>query len=262
MSLGFSEGKRGRGYWKFNNSLLEDQAYTQLVTEKITDIKTQYAAGPYLLDKIQDIPGQNLQLTINDQLFFEVLLMEIRGLSISYSVKKKKDRLEEEDVLEKDIHRLEKELNSNPNSDLEKELIEKHTLLQDFRGIKLHGQMIRSRINMIAYGEKPSKFFLNLEKRRNVEKTMTSITLDNGIIVNKPTEIMEETKKCYSKLYSNQDHVLDQDDIQDTLKNLEIQGLEDCTMKKLEGPLTSEEVTESLKKMKNGKAPGSDGFTI
>ena len=34
---------------------------------------------------IQDIDNSDLQFKINDQLFFETLLMEIRGKTISYS---------------------------------------------------------------------------------------------------------------------------------------------------------------------------------
>jgi hypothetical protein len=42
----------------------------------------QYAALIYNRDKIQEIDDNELQLTINVQLFMEMLLLEIRGKTI------------------------------------------------------------------------------------------------------------------------------------------------------------------------------------
>ena len=42
------------------------------------------------MDTLNDIPNSELQLTITDQLFLDVLIMEIRKTVLGYSVKKKK----------------------------------------------------------------------------------------------------------------------------------------------------------------------------
>ena len=65
--------------WKFNNSLLYEKDYRKIVRENIIDLKKQYAALIYNRDKIQEIDDNELQLTINVQLFLEMLLLEIRG---------------------------------------------------------------------------------------------------------------------------------------------------------------------------------------
>jgi hypothetical protein len=65
--------------WKFNNSLLYEKDYSKIVREKIIDLKKQYAALIYNRDKIQEIDDNELQLTINVQLFLEMLLLEIQG---------------------------------------------------------------------------------------------------------------------------------------------------------------------------------------
>jgi hypothetical protein len=46
--------------------------------------KKQYAALIYNRDKIKEIDDNELQLTINVQLFLEMLLLEIRGKTISF----------------------------------------------------------------------------------------------------------------------------------------------------------------------------------
>lgn len=76
--------------WKHNNSLLKELAYLNLINSKIDDVKRQYAISIYNKDKINDIPNEEIQLTINDQLFLDTLLMELRGKSISYASFRKK----------------------------------------------------------------------------------------------------------------------------------------------------------------------------
>ena len=76
---------KGKGLWKFNNSLLYEKDYSKIVRVKIIDLKKQYAALIYNRDKIQEIDDNELQLTINVQLFLEMLLLEIRGKTISFA---------------------------------------------------------------------------------------------------------------------------------------------------------------------------------
>ena len=66
--------------WKFNNSLLSDREYVNIVKSVISQVKEQY--------RIED---EN-ECVIDDQLFLEVLLMEIRGKTISYSSDIKKEK--------------------------------------------------------------------------------------------------------------------------------------------------------------------------
>ena len=82
---------------KFNNSLLHDKDYINQIKQLIIETKRRYAADIQLYEgTIEEIPNDQLQLSINDQLFLEVLLMEIRGNSISYAsfVKNKYENLE------------------------------------------------------------------------------------------------------------------------------------------------------------------------
>jgi hypothetical protein len=40
----FNPFNKGKGLWKFNNSLLYEKDYSKIVREKIIDLKKQYAA--------------------------------------------------------------------------------------------------------------------------------------------------------------------------------------------------------------------------
>jgi len=77
-------------YWKFNSSLLKDKNCVKEINETIKKTTEQYSCLVYNLKNLEKIPYNEIQFTISDQLFLDVLLMEIRSTIISYSVKKKK----------------------------------------------------------------------------------------------------------------------------------------------------------------------------
>ena len=160
LTLEMANIKHGKGFWKFNNLHLKDLEYIRKVKEKINEVKIQYAVTPYNLDYVDQVPASDLQLKINDQLFLEVLLMEIRGETIKYASKKKRVNIERESSLEKDIKLLEEELtNSNSNSDLLENINAKNRELEEIRQEKIKGVMLRSRARWVEHGEKPTRYF-------------------------------------------------------------------------------------------------------
>ena len=72
LDLKILSEKRGPGLWKFNNSLVEDNEYVELIEENYTAI----------LEKYSDLK--------DDRLKWELIKMEIRQLTISYSKHKEK----------------------------------------------------------------------------------------------------------------------------------------------------------------------------
>ncbi|KAJ8026875.1 hypothetical protein HOLleu_31834 [Holothuria leucospilota] len=193
----------GKGFWKFNNSLLEDEAYQKIVKNVIDETITEYACLPYNIDKLLSIPRNMVDFNINDQLFFETLLMNIRGKTISYSSFKKKSEIKREVYLLNEIDRVHSIYSDNIYlreycDSLEKEL-------QHLREKKLKGSFIRSRVEWVDEGEKPSKFFLNLEKRNHVSKLICHLTNDDNEQIFDQDGIQEETYNFYKKLYSSND---------------------------------------------------------
>ena len=57
----------------------------------------------YNIDQAKTVPDEEIQFSINDQLFLEVLLMELRGQSISYASYKNKQKHNREKELIKCI---------------------------------------------------------------------------------------------------------------------------------------------------------------
>ena len=99
VNLEFSEPIERRTFWKFNNSLLHDVAYVQKVKEEITKTKEEYTTNTSEQNEGETMNEPNMGY----QLFLEVLLMKIRGMTIQYAARKKKKNLEEMESLEKEI---------------------------------------------------------------------------------------------------------------------------------------------------------------
>ena len=81
LKLNSPDNKRGPGLWKFNNSLLDDEGYVTLIRENYSSISEKYS-------------GQE-----DKRLKWELVKMELRGLTIPYAKNKAKNiRRKEKDL--------------------------------------------------------------------------------------------------------------------------------------------------------------------
>ena len=258
MKVNMSLFKRGKGIWKFNCSLLEDPKYIEKINSLIESVKQEYCVPVYNLENVSLIPNNDIYFTLSDSQFLEVLLIKIRGETIKYSSIKKKVQCTRESEIMAAIESLE---NSSivHNANL---LEEKKQELQELREEKLKGNYIRSRIQWLREGEKPSKFFCSLERRNYLEKTIKKIEKQNGDILTKQEDILSEVRDFYQDLFKNNDSDLD-DLTEQKLDEIIHEKISKLTLdesNELEGPLSLTELNNSLRAMKNGKCPGVDGF--
>ena len=130
--------------------------------------------------------------------------------------------------------------------------------LETFRQQKVKGEMVRARVNWLKDGEKPTKFFCNLENRNFIEKTMKKMQLPDGSVIFEQKEVLNHIGKFYSKLFENKDSNLDFEKLNKILKNLNIPQVS-CS--DLGAPVTVEELGAVLKQCKHNKTPGMDGVT-
>jgi len=80
LKLNSPNNKRGPGLWKFNNSLLVDEGYVALIRENYSSISEKYSRQE---DK---------------RLKWELVKMELRGLTIRYAKNKANIRRKERDL--------------------------------------------------------------------------------------------------------------------------------------------------------------------
>ena len=113
----------------------------------LSETKAQYALLIYNRENLCNIPDSEIQFIVNDQLFLETLLLEIRAKTLSYSSFKKK----EQDKLEKNLIAEIKILEEKNNPSLHS-LTEKQHELEEIRIERLRGSLIRSRSKWIDEG--------------------------------------------------------------------------------------------------------------
>lgn len=120
--------------------------------------------------------------------------------------------------------------------------------------------MIRSRARWIEEGEKPSKYFCNLESRNYLNKTIKKIELEGTGTIYEQTEILDEVKIYYETLYKSADSSLVNINLEEMFLNSNNPKMDTNTSKGLEKDIEEREVLNVLKHMKNNKSPGSDGY--
>ena len=257
LSLIFNKVPKSKTFWKFNNSLLRNQDYAKEIKNTILNIKSQYAASPYNLDNIDRVENESYHPTINPQLFFEIILLEIRSKTIAFSTYLKKQEVDKVKELESEIYLLDK---LDPNGNFET-IKEKQGELNILREKRLEGSMIRAKARWIEQGEKPSSYFFSLENRNFVSKRMITLIKDDGSEINDFKDISKEVGYFYKNLYSDRENELDSIELDDILLE-DTPKLNENESNLLEGPITLQEAANTLSKMKNNKSPGSSGFTV
>ena len=85
-----SHFKRGTGTWKLNTSLLKDKDYVSLINNCIKEEHVKYAVPVYSFDFLEKCCPRDLCLSLEPDMFLEVLLLRIRGETIKYATLKKK----------------------------------------------------------------------------------------------------------------------------------------------------------------------------
>ena len=234
-------------------SLLTHSGYVKLINDAIMMVKKQYAVPVYDLENLASVSDTDINFLIMDDAFLEALLLKMRGDTIKYASKLKKERQAKEQYLMAEIDQLEK----NESTCNAEAITLKKEELQHLCESQMHGQMIRSRVQNLFLYEKPTREFCNLEKFKFIKKTVKKNTLNDKTVLTNQKEILDQIRTFYARLYENNENDLKDCDW-DTLNYQQNKLILDSLS--IEGPLTIIEIGTALKGMKHNKTPGLDGF--
>ena len=250
-----SESNRGKGYWKFNSQLLFEDRYIEKVKQCIRHTIEEYMESGNIEQK------ESIEFRISNQLFWEILKMKIRSISLEYSSIRAKTIKEKRKALEKEILLLESKVNASGKAEDAKLLEEKNQELQNSRSKYVEGLILRSKATWYEMGEKNSEYFCKLEKRNFVNKTISELIDSDGNHFTDQSLILAEQVNYFANLYksktSSEGQAFFYEDLflKHNIKLTNTQN-ESCI-----GCLKLQECSEALRNMKNKKSPGSDGFT-
>lgn len=257
INILITRNNKGRGFWKFNNSLLKDNEYTNEIRTCIKNTIHKYSRVNV------NVEPDNERFTINDKLLFEMLKMEIRGKTIAFSSAKRKNIEKNERLLEEKINMDYEQYLKSPSENNLNELTKSQERLKTIRETKIEGIILRSKANWQLNGERNSKYFLHLENKHYQDKLIPMLITDAGKEVNEIDDILEVQKKYYKKLYTSRKPLLDEECEKSFFPNAgKGRVLSENEALSMEQDISVEECFTFLKNMKKNKSPGSDGYTV
>ena len=157
--------------------------------------------------------------------------MELRAKTMSYSKKKRVQVKNCEIVLQHNLDELDYKICND--SDLNPHILDQYEAEKnEFNSLyELKGKeaIFRSKVKWVEQGEKPAKYFFNLEKKNYVMKTLPQIKLDNGEITSDMKKINKQIDVYFSETYKSKltDVPLSEQELglNDFIQNLEIPRL-------------------------------------
>jgi hypothetical protein len=203
--------------------------------------------------------------TANAGLKWDVIKMEIRSSTVCYSKlksKKNKDNIQEVILRNNELSKL---IDEQPSEEILKEYEATKLEIEYYNNEKANGVLLRSKCNMIEMGEKNTKYFLNLEKQNYKNKCITKLINDKEEIIEDEKQILEYEAKFYKSLYSDpqlkEKNINKADEANETFLDVNTPKIKEDEKQWCERDIDLEEIGNALKGLKNGKSPGTDGFT-
>ena len=189
-------GHCGHDHLWTNNQALCD--YTDRSRgQKPNGVRRQNALSAYSCS----VFPHSIQLTIGNILFYETLIMMLRGETVRFSKEKAKRIRETEANLEKQIVQAEQNLlASGHQDDLIKVELLKNQLVESRRHI-IDGLIVRSRVAWHEKGERNTNYFLSLEMRNSTRNSIQYIQ-DGDKMLHNNAEILDNFSNIYQSKYS------------------------------------------------------------
>ena len=221
----------GKGYWKLNTKLLENPEYTEHIQKTIQNT----------VDEVS--------IYVNKRQLWDFCKVRIKEESIKWSITRSKNLKNEKNEIEKELIAIEDQIsNSSDNKILQQLNCQKENLRSrqnEMYTIEAEGAYIRARARWVEEGEKNTKYFLNLEKRRQTNNRISCVRDEKGNNYYKSKDILHEGAKFYKRLYSKQDIAIT--DIDEYLKGINLYNiLSDIDANQCEGKISEGECSNII----------------
>ena len=235
LKLSLSQLKHGPGTWKMNASVIDSDIFVKSFTSMWKD-------------------WQNQKNNYNIYTWWDLGKKKIKELTIWCASKLKADKNSYKSFLEKSLNleheKLDKDINLIKN--LEESL--KSIMYKEVEGAK-----IRSRLQWVEEGEKPTNFFHNLEKCNAKNKTWTKILNKENQIVNNTNEIINVQVDFYKNLYTSEGSKEAEREFFGKYINKKVS---DKSYEVLDKEIEMQDIFNAIKNMKSNSSPGPDGIVI
>ena len=180
---------RGRGYWKLNNSHLNDETFCDSIKSIIDETQN----GNY------DSYGG----------LWDVIKFKVKDYSIGYGIRKKKEQTKAKSDLENKLTTIKSnisEIDSANGQRLSELYCELNTVEEKLNSIKskeIQGIITRSKAQWVEEGERSTRYFLGLEKIKQKRKTISKLKNDGGDVLLDQESISSHVTTFYQNLFTS-----------------------------------------------------------
>jgi len=244
LDLTFPLSNLQRPPWKLDTTLLADNAFCELISQKI--------------DSFIEF---NKKDNISPSLLWETLKAVIRGEIISYSTRINKAQRLEQDQLIKSIDIVDTQYSTAPSPELYKRKLDLQTQYNLLSTTKTERLLLKSRGYIYEHGEKAGRLLAHQLKCRSAAQQIPQIRKLNGELTIDPEEINETFATFYSNLYTSE-IMNDSTDMEHFFNNLQAPSISRIHRTNTDLPLQQAEIINAIMAMQSGKAPGPDGYPI
>lgn len=229
MSLTLGEEKRqeGKGLWKHNDLMLEDEEYVNLIKDIISN-----TVGDTDVNR------------------WEIIKRKVGLFCRRWGKAKAAQKRQRKEEINEDILKLERNGTDN----------EKLRLLKEEMAIiskeEAKAVIFRAQCEFTENDEKCTRFFYRRIARNFKQSNITALTKEDGTRIQDVVEIQNELHQFYSNLYSSKHNDSKDAELTD-LPTIKPQDAFRC-----ERTITLNEITSAIMSMKTGKSPGNDGLSV
>ena len=232
-------------YWRLNVSLLNDE----LVKEEIHKDLINYF----------DINDNG---TVSPSILWEGAKAVMRGSIIAISSRLKKQRLAQQDTLEREIKKLETEHQQSKKQEVLQTLKETRKKLDDLLTYQTEGALRFINRKYYEMGNRASRLLAFQLRKAQSSRTVHKIKgPDSDKILTQPKDITEAFASYYRRLYEEEADPHKNERMESFFKSIKLAKLTSEEANMLSLPITEEEIRENIVKLKNNRAPGIDGFS-
>lgn len=233
---------KGPGYWKMNNNLLKDPAYVEMINEILSKVVA------------------DCRNIVNPQVLWDYCKAQVKAASITYGKRKAIESRTELSIIECKLKRLRENLLLNASDKLKEQYDKLESQFDKLTEMEAKGAQVRAKVQWIEKGENNTRFFLTLERAKQLKKSILKLKGDtDNEYFTQLDDIMFKLSEYYRHLYEKKIQ-FKPESLDQYLEGTELPSLNDELSLMCEGELTEAECAAVLRKMNNDSSPGIDGL--
>ena len=172
-------------------------------------------------------------------------------------------RREDTELIFRDLNVCEVNMCNNPSEETLNRYHELRQRLDSIEEAKGRKAIIRSGARWLEDGEKPTKYFLNLGVKKELDKQLSVMQLTDDQFLTDYRDILEYCADYFDEVFMSKHITPDerQEKCNAFFEVLNIPKLDDREKQSCEGPMTYDECKKALFGMMNNKSPSVSGFS-